>query len=74
MLAHGHVDAVHYPLGRLFDEANLVRERVNTLMITEAQLAQHGVAGILSAKARKSFSEMVKSLNVVTKPIRSRFE
>jgi hypothetical protein len=74
LLDHGHADAAHYALGRLYDEANLVRERVNSLIITEGQLAQHGVAAILSAKARKAFSEMVKKLNIVTKPIRSRFD
>ena len=74
MLDHGHPDAIHYSLGRLYDESNLVRERVNGVLTTEAQLAQQGVAGILSAKARKAFVEMTKSLIVRTKPNRSRFE
>lgn len=73
-MAEGHADAIHYSLGRLYDEANLVTERVNSLVITEAQLAQHGVSAILSAKARKAFTEMVKKLNVITKPIRSPFD
>lgn len=61
-------------MGLLYDESCLVRERVNNVMVTEAQLAQRGVAGILSDKARKAFTEMVKSLNVRTKPIRRLFE
>jgi len=65
---------MHYPLGRIFDEANLVVERENNRLVTQAQLAQHGTAGILSSKARKAFTEMIKSLNVITKPIRSRFD
>ena len=65
---------MHYPLGRLSDEANLVVERENNRLTSSAQLAQTGVAAILSEKARKRFTEMIKALNVVTKPIRSRFD
>lgn len=73
-MASGHPDAIHYPLGRLFDESNLVTERENNRIVTQAQLAQQGVAGILSKQSRKAFTDMVKTLNFVTKPIRSRFD
>lgn len=73
-MAHGHADAIHYSLGRLYDENNLIIERVNGQIVTEAQLAQHGVGAILSTKARKAFAEMTKRLNMVAKPIRRLFE
>lgn len=65
---------MHYTLGRLFDEANLVRERENNTLITQAQLAQHSIYGLLSKQSRTAFTKMVKSLNFVTKPFRRRFD
>ena len=73
-MASGHPDAIHYTLGQLYDEANLVIERDNNRIVTEAQLAQMGVAGILSAKSRAAFTKQIKSLNVVSKPRRGLFE
>lgn len=74
LLEAGHPDAIHYPLGRLNDESNLVIERANNRIITEAQLAQLAVASILSAKARKAFTENVNRLNVTSKPIDGLFD
>jgi len=65
---------MHYPLGRLYDEANFVIERENNRLITQAELAQHSIYGLLSQKSRSAFTKMVKTLNFVTKPIRSRFD
>ncbi len=73
-MASGHPDAIHYPLGQLYDEANLVVERENSRIVTEAQLAQMGVSGILSGKARSAFTKLIKSLNVVVKPRSRLFE
>lgn len=50
------------------DEAILVEERVNARIITEAQLLQNAVMGILSKGTRAEFAKMVKKLNVVTVP------
>jgi hypothetical protein len=58
----------------LWDESNLVIERQNNAIVTEAELLQNAVMGILSKKARKSFSNLIKRLNVVTKPFRSEEE
>lgn len=52
----------------LYDEANLVTERDNAKIITEAQLIQHAVLGVLSKGHRTAFDKMVKSLNVKTVP------
>tara|TARA_Y100001963_G_C6500434_1_gene317610 strand:- start:115 stop:309 length:195 start_codon:yes stop_codon:yes gene_type:complete len=61
-------------LGRVFDEANMIVERENSRIITDAQLIQLAVAGILSQKARTAFTKQIKALNIVTKPIRALFE
>lgn len=52
----------------LWDEHNIVIERLNSATITEANLLQHAVHGILSKKSREHFSKIIKSLNVETRP------
>jgi hypothetical protein len=68
LLDHGHPEARYYPLGMLYDESNLVRERANGRIVTEAQLLQMAVASILSKESRKEFAKTTKRLNVETKP------
>lgn len=48
----------------LADEALLVQERVNGLLITEAQLIQGAIASVLSKDGRKMFDKSVKRLNI----------
>lgn len=52
----------------LWDEHNIVIERLNSITITEANLLQHAVHGILSKKSREHFGKMIKSMNVETRP------
>ena len=52
----------------LYDESNIVIERVNGGIITEAQLIQMAIGSILSKGSRKQFSKTIKELNVSTKP------
>lgn len=73
-IANGHTEAFLYPLGMVSDEANFIRERTNSLLITETQLRQMAVASLFSEKSRKQFAKIVKSLNIETKPIAARFE
>ena len=53
----------------LDDEHNLIVERENGRIITEAQTLQLGMAGILSPKAVKAFTDRIKELNVQVKTI-----
>lgn len=53
-----------YPLGWLADEAALITERVNGAMITEANLLQYAVHGVLSEKSRKVFNSLIAKLTV----------
>lgn len=63
MLEHGHVHAALFPLWRLWVEAEIVRDRVNGLLVSEAILIQHAVGSLLSKEAAKSFKELVENLN-----------
>lgn len=58
----------------LHDEANIVIERVNGHIITEAQLIQQAAMSVISKGARKQFSNTIKQLNVETKPHTGLFE
>lgn len=68
-MEHGHPDARLYPLGMLSDEVLLIVERHNARMVAEAQLLQAAVGGLLDKKASKAFREMLKDLNLRTKPL-----
>jgi hypothetical protein len=52
----------------VWDESNLVIERVNNATVTEANLLQHAIGSVLSKKSRTEFTKMIKSLNVETRP------
>lgn len=58
----------------LYDESNIVIERINGRIITEAQLVQMAAGSIMSKGTRKQFSKTVKELNVSTKPHEGLFE
>ena len=72
--AHGHPDVLTYRLGHMFDEANLVSERENARIATEAQLVQMAVSGIVSRKGGTQFQKMLKKLTFETEPIDDQFE
>ena len=52
----------------LYDESQIVIERINGQTITEATLIQTAVSSIISKGGRKQFSKLVKSLNVEVSP------
>ena len=74
LIANGHVEARHYPLGMVNDEAALVVERENGRMVSEALLLQSAVGSILSRQARSAFTKKIKSLNVEAKPKQGLFD
>ena len=57
-----------YPLGWLADESALIIERVNGAMITQANLLQYAVHGILSEPSRKAFNKMINNLALKATP------
>jgi len=66
-LANGHSDAFHYPLGRLFDESNIVLERDHGQMRVDAVLAQHAFGAVMSKRGGSSLRTFLKKLDFETK-------
>lgn len=54
----------------LYDEANLVIERINGQTVTEGLLIQRAVMSMLSTAGQKAFNTMVDSLQVQSKAIK----
>lgn len=63
LLAHGHPDAASYPVGMVWDEAQIVVDRLNGMETTRAIMTQMAVASLLSAKGGKEFRKLIKGLN-----------
>lgn len=70
LLANGHPEAWGYPLGMVFDEANFIVERQNSMIATQVLLQQQAINALLSKNGRKQFTKTLKNLNVETGPIR----
>lgn len=62
LLDHGHPYANRYAIGRVFEEARLVVERLNGLEATRAVLTQMAVASLLSKDAGTGFKNLIASL------------
>jgi hypothetical protein len=64
LLSEGHPSARRYPLGTLYYEAQLVRERINRKMITESVLMQAVINAVLSPSGdgHKSLNKLFKDL------------
>jgi hypothetical protein len=63
LLASGHPEAPHYPLGVLWDESQIVVARDNRNFATTAILLQMAVSTLFSKEAGKQFSDTIKDLN-----------
>lgn len=59
----GHVDARKYPLGTLWVDAQIVRERQASRRKLDAVAMQVCIASILSKKAGKQFQQFIASLD-----------
>lgn len=69
LLAHGHPRANEYPVGLLWEESQLVVERVNRQQVTEAVILHQIMMTAVSAfgkdggrRANKNFEKMIKEL------------
>jgi hypothetical protein len=62
LVAEGHVQAAHYPVGMVFDEAQLVVERLNRAEATRAVLLQMAVSAVLTKEAGEKFNERIALL------------
>jgi len=57
------VDAPFYPIGMVWDEAQIVVERINGFHATQAILTQMAVISVLSKDGSKEFKKAIKRLN-----------
>lgn len=70
LLDHGHPDAWSYPVGFLFEEAAVVRERLDGLLATQAGLMQMALCSVpnmsvkptATKKAVARFNDLLKRL------------
>lgn len=65
LLASGHPEALHYPIGRVYDEARLIVERRNGELVSMAVVIQAATATTgmtASEKAVDHFRKLLKEL------------
>jgi hypothetical protein len=62
LLANGHGDARFYPIYRLWEEANIIIERLNAQLGSEATLIQLAIGAAIDKKAGKQFQKTIKRL------------
>jgi hypothetical protein len=60
--AHGHTEARHYPVPRLWTETRIVRRRLNRDLANNAVLTQMAISGVLSKEGGKAFDKRIKTL------------
>lgn len=66
LLANGHLEAMHYPIGRVFDEASLLVERRNGELATLGVIIQSATATTgmgASKKAVEQFRDLINGLS-----------
>lgn len=62
-MAEGHAAAPHYPLGRLWNEVETARRRVNMRIADEALIMRDNILSILGGKKNQAaFQKTIKRL------------
>jgi len=62
LLDHGHAAARHYPLGMVFEEAQIVVERMNQEEASRTALLQLAGAAVMSKKGNAALQKVLKEL------------
>lgn len=60
LLGNGHAGVAQYPLAKVYREAAVVEERLNSAAVTNAVLTQMAVASLLSKEAGKEFKKLIE--------------
>lgn len=63
LMEHGHVGAHHYPIAMLWDEAQLVVERINSMEASRAVVMRAAIASVVSKPGMKEFKQLIKELS-----------
>lgn len=62
LMAHGHLEARHYPVPMVWRETRIVRQRIEREMANTALLMQLTIGSVLSEDAGKEFKKQVRRL------------
>lgn len=62
LLERGHRDAAAQPLGRIFTEAEIVRERIERTQANDAVLMQKTVGSLIDEKIGRDFSKWIREM------------
>lgn len=60
--AAGHPDAGIYPIGRVYNEARMVKARQCRDLAMQARIQKLAVSSILSTEAEKILNDLIKNL------------
>ena len=72
LLDAGHVDAGHYPISTVWDEAGLVIERRNAEHATAAGLIHGAIVAVWSKEGSRSFTDRLEGLDTEIVPQKPR--
>lgn len=61
-MANGHPDAAEYPVHRVWEEAELVVQRIDQASASEALLLQMAVSSLFVKDAGREFQKIIKRL------------
>ena len=64
LLSEGHQNAAKYPIGKVWYEVEIVKERVNALISTEVTLLHAAMVAVVSPKGKgvTHFKKLLKEL------------
>lgn len=62
-MANGHPEAPDYPVHKVWEEAELVVDRINNDVCTETLLLQMAVSSLFSKEAGRDFQKIIKRLS-----------
>lgn len=62
LLDHGHTHALHYPVGRVWEEAEIVVQRVNQEKASDTSLMRVAVGAVISKEGAKLLDKVLKEL------------
>lgn len=63
LLDHGHPDAINYRVGQVWEEAAIVRARLDHVRINDALLMHSTITGVIGGKAgNRVFKDHIDSL------------
>lgn len=62
LLDHGHTEARFYPIGMLWEEAQIVVERINQEEASRTALLQLAGAAVMSKKGAKLLQNVLKEM------------